>query len=155
MELVEYRGRMHLLHVAYRGGPAALAGLMAGDVDMALEGSLGTLPLIRAGRLRAIAVSGARRLDALPDVPTFAEAGIRGIENAWMGVIAPARTPPAIVERLHAEIVRALDAPDVRASYEASARLRIGNSPGEFAALIAHSTPAWRELVRVAGLKPE
>ena len=154
-ELVEHRTRVHLVHVPYRGGPAALAGLLAGDVDVVFEGSAGLIPHVKSGRLRALAVTGERRMAALPEVATFAEAGIAGIENSWMGLVAPAATPSEIVSRMQSEVAKALDLPDVRASYEAGGRLPIGNTPQVFAAMIRDSVPKWRELVRVAGLKPE
>ncbi|MCA3179677.1 MAG: tripartite tricarboxylate transporter substrate binding protein [Burkholderiaceae bacterium] len=155
LELVEHRARLHLVHVPYRGGPAAIGGLLAGDVDLVFEGSGVLLPQVRAGRLRPLAVTGTRRLAALPDVPTFGDAGIAGIDDSWMGVVAPAGTPADIVGRMQGEIARALEAPDVRASYESTGRTAIGNPPEAFAAMIRDGVPKWRELVKVAGLKPE
>jgi tripartite-type tricarboxylate transporter receptor subunit TctC len=88
-------------------------------------------------------------------VPTFGDAGIPGIDDSWMGVVAPAGTPADIVARMQREIARALEAPDVRASYESTGRTPIGNPPEAFAAMIRDGVPKWRELVKVAGLKPE
>jgi len=153
-ELVEHRAGLHVVHIPYRGGHAAVAGLLAGDVDMVFEGAGSLLPLVRAGRLRPLAVTGDERIAMLPDVPTFAEHGIAGIENSWMGIVAPAGTPTAVVARLQREIVRALQVPEVRDSYENQGRLPLGSTPDAFAALLRESVPKWRELVRVAGLKP-
>jgi tripartite-type tricarboxylate transporter receptor subunit TctC len=155
LELLEHRAGIHLVHVPYRGGPAAVAGLLAGDVDLVFEGSAILVPQVRAGRLRALGVTGERRMAALPDLPTFAETGVPGIDDSWMGVVAPVATPASIVVRMQQEIARALEAPDLRASYDAGGRTAIGNTPEAFGAMIRDGLPKWRELVRVAGLKPE
>lgn len=154
-ELVKYRAGVHVVHIPYRGGPAAVAGLLAGDVDLLFEGAGSLLSLVRSGRLRPLAVTGKQRLAVLPDVPTFAEVGVAGIENSWMGIVAPAGTAGPVVARMQREITRALDVPEVRASYESNGRVPIGSTPEAFAALLRDSVPKWRELVRVAGLKPE
>lgn len=154
-ELVEHRAGVHLVHVPYRGGPPAVMATLAGDVDLVFEGSAGIVQHVLAGRLRALAVTGPRRISALPDVPTFGESGVSDIDNSWMGMIAPAGTPHDAVSRLQHEIARALASPEMRAAYEASGRIPIGNTPQEFGAMVAESAPKWRELVRVAGLKPE
>jgi tripartite-type tricarboxylate transporter receptor subunit TctC len=154
-ELVEHRAGLHLVHVPYRGGPPAVMATLAGDVDLVFEGSAGIVQHVRAGRLRALAVTGQARIAALPDVPTFGEIGVSDIDNSWMGMIAPAATPQHAVSRLQQEIARALATPEMRAAYETSGRIPIGNTPREFEAMIAESAPKWRELVKVAGLKPE
>lgn len=154
-ELVEHRARVHLVHIPFRGGPPAVMATLAGDVDLVFEGSAGIVQHVRAGRLRALAVTGQTRLSALPDVPTFAEIGVGDIDNSWMGMVAPARTPHDAVSRLQQEIARALATPEMRAAYEASGRIPIGNTPQEFGAMIAESAPKWREFVRATGLKPE
>jgi tripartite-type tricarboxylate transporter receptor subunit TctC len=154
-ELVEHRAGVHLVHVPYRGGPPAVMATLAGDIDLVFEGSAGIVQHVLAGRLRALAVTGPRRISALPDVPTFGESGVSDIDNSWMGMIAPAGTPHEAVSRLQHEIARALASPEMRAAYEASGRIPIGNTPQEFGAMVAESAPKWRELVRVAGLKPE
>lgn len=155
LELVKHRAGIDLLHVPYKGGPAALAGLYAGDVDLVIEGSAGLVPQVKAGRLRPLAVTGERRIGGLPDVPTFAELGVPAIDDSWMGIVAPAGTPVDVVARMQREIARILDAPDIRAAYEASGRRPVGNTPEAFAAMIRDSAPKWRELVRVANLRAE
>ncbi len=155
MELVKHRAGVRLLHIPYRGGPPAVIAAIAGEVDLVFEGAAGLVPHVRSGRLRALAVTGERRMPALPDLPTFAEAGIDGIDNSWVGIVAPARTPGPIVDRLHREVTQMIALPEVRASFNASGRLPLASPPDSFAALIRDTTPKWRELVRVAGLKPE
>lgn len=155
LELVKHRAGIHLLHIPYRGGPPAVLGALAGDVDLVFEGAAGLVPHVKARRLRALAVTGEARMPALPELPTFAEAGIHNIDNSWVGIVAPAGTPGHIVDRLHREIARMVELPEVRASFDASGRLPLASPPETFAALIRDTTPKWRELVRVAGLKPE
>jgi len=155
LELVEHRAGVHLLHIPYRGGPPAVAAAIAGDVDMVFEGAAGLVPHVKAGRLRALAVSGERRMAALPEVSTFAESGIAGIDNSWVALLAPAGTPAAIVERLQQEVAKVLALPDVRGSLDASGRLPLASTPAALGSMIRDTTPKWRELVRVAGLKPE
>lgn len=155
LELVEHQAGIHLLHVPYRGGPPAVTAAIAGDVDLVFEGAAGLVPHVKSGRLRALAVTGEQRMRALPDVPTFAESGIAGIDNSWVGIVAPSRTPGDIVSQMHREIARIVALPEVRAGFDASGRIPMASPPEAFAALIRDTTPKWRELVRVAGLKPE
>ncbi|MEO6565653.1 MAG: tripartite tricarboxylate transporter substrate-binding protein [Casimicrobiaceae bacterium] len=155
LELVEHRAGVDLQHIPYRGGPAAVAAAIAGDVNMVFEGAAGLVPQVKAGRLRALAVTGAQRSAALPDVPTFGEMGINGIDNSWVALLAPAGTAPSIVERMQQEVAKVLALPDVRSSLDASGRLPLASTPAALAALIRESLPKWRELVRVAGLKLE
>lgn len=155
LELVEYRAGVHLLHIPYRGGPPAVAATLAGDVDMVFEGAAGVVPHVKAGRLRALAVTGERRMAALPDVPTFGESGIAGVDNSWVALLAPAGTAAAIVERMQQEVAKVLALPDVRSSLDASGRLPLASTPAALSGLIRDTAPKWRELVRVAGLKPE
>ena len=155
MEKFKLSAGIDLPHVPYRGGPPLLQALVAGEIPLAMEGTSATVPLVQAGKLRAIAVTGDKRLAALPDVPTFAEAGIAGIGLAWVGIVAPAGTPAAAVARLQREIAAALQRPDLRAAYELAGRTPIGNTPEDFADWIRRDLAEWREVVRRSGIKPE
>jgi tripartite-type tricarboxylate transporter receptor subunit TctC len=118
-ELLKYQAGVDIVHVPYRGAAAAMTALIAGDVDMLLDSLPPSLPHIRAGKVRALAVTSASRAPQLPDVPTMAEAGFPGFEvSAWSGVVTAAETPPAIIARLEAEIRRALDNAQTAATYE-------------------------------------
>lgn len=155
MEMAQYRSGARLLHVPYKGGPAAVAGVLAGDVDLVSEGAPGLVQLIKTGRLRGLAVTGSRRIRSLPDLPTFAELGVQEVDNSWMAVMAPAGTPGGITRYVQQEIAKIIEMPEVRSSWEAAGRIMIGSSPDAFEMMLRESIPKWRELVRATGLKPE
>lgn len=118
--------------------------------------ALSMLPQVRTGKLRALAVTGARRLPALPDMPTVAESGVPGYEAAsWYGVFAPAGTPRAIIDKVSGEVVRITRAPDVRERLIADGADPAGSSPEEFAAYIKRELARWGKVVREAGIKPQ
>jgi len=114
------------------------------------------LPLVREGKLRAIAVTSLQRSPSAPELPTVAESGYPGFDvTIWYGVLAPAGTPPAIVRRLHLEIAKALAQPDLRAKLAEQGLEPIGNSPDEFAAIIRRETPTWAKVIKDAGIQAD
>jgi tripartite-type tricarboxylate transporter receptor subunit TctC len=118
-ELLKYQAKVDIVHVPYRGAAAAMTALIAGDVDMLVDSVPPSLPHIRAGRVRALAVTTAQRVPQLPDVPTMIESGFPGFEvSAWSGVATTAGAPPEVVARLSAEVGRALEDPQTAATYE-------------------------------------
>ena len=118
-ELLKYYAGVDIVHVPYRGAAAAMTALLAGDVDIMVDSVPPSLPQIRAGRVRALAVMSARRVPQLPEVPTMIESGYPDFEiNGWSGVATTAGTPPAIIARLEAEIRNALARPETVAAYE-------------------------------------
>jgi tripartite-type tricarboxylate transporter receptor subunit TctC len=155
MEKFKLTAGLDLPHVPYRGGPPLLQAVLAAEVPLAMEGTSATLPLVQAGRLKALAVTGDRRLAALPDVPTFAEAGVAGIGLAWVGLVAPAGTPVPAIARWQQEVVAALAQPAVRAAYDAAGRTVAGNTPQEFGEWIRRDHAQWRDVVRQARIRPE
>ena len=145
-----------LLHVPYKGSGPAVADLVSGQVQVMFDGAPSLLPHIRSGKLRAIGAASAQRNRLLPEVPTFAEAGFPGVDVAlWYGMLAPAATPPAIIARLNAEILKALNAPDVRERFAAQGTEAMGGTPGEAAAFIRSEIERWGPVVKKAGVKAD
>ena len=141
-----------LTHVPYKGSAPALADLLGGQLSMMFDTVITSVPQIRAGKLRAFAVSSGKRASSLPDVPTIQEAGIKGFDiSQWQGFLAPAGTPKAIVDRLNAETLRAMHAPDVveRIAVQGGNDIVTG-TPEEFAALIKSDLQAYAKLLRDA-----
>ncbi|HKW37901.1 MAG TPA: tripartite tricarboxylate transporter substrate binding protein [Burkholderiales bacterium] len=141
-----------LTHVPYKGSAPALTDLLGGQLSMMFDTVITSVPQIRAGKLRAFAVSSAKRASSLPEVPTMQEAGIKGFDiSQWQGFLAPAGTPRAIVERLNAETVRAMHAPDVRERIAVQGGNEIvTGTPEEFAALIRSDLRAYAKLIKDA-----
>jgi len=145
-----------MTHVPYKGVAEGYPAVMTGQVDWMLGSPISALPLMKAGRLKGIAVTSATRSKALPELPTIAESGVPGYEvNAWFGLFAPARVPAAIVNRLYAEARDAVRRPEVLRRMEAEGTDVGGNRPQEFAAEVAREYQTWRGLVAKAGLKIE
>jgi tripartite-type tricarboxylate transporter receptor subunit TctC len=114
------------------------------------------LPMVREGKLRALAVTSSRRSPAVPELPTIAESGYPGFEyTSWGGLFVPARTPATIVRKLHLETVKALALPDLRAKFADLGVEAIGNSPEEFGMLIKSDIPKWTKVIREAGIRPD
>jgi tripartite-type tricarboxylate transporter receptor subunit TctC len=144
-----------VLHVPYKGSGQSMQDLLGGVHLVAFDTMAASAPYVRSGKLRALAVSSAARQPAFPDVPTAEEAGLPGyLVTTWYGVFAPAATPAAIVARLHAETVKAMQAPDVRAKLEGiGADGTVSRSPAEFAALVRADTARYAKIVKDIGLK--
>ena len=145
-----------MTHVPYKGTGAGMIDVLAGHIPLTTATLLTVLPYTRAGRLRALGVSSARRSSAAPDIPTVAESGVPGYEaTQWFGLLAPAATPRAIVERWHGETVRALNEPEVRDRFVSDGADPVGNTPEEFAAHLRAETAKWAKVVKDIGIKPE
>jgi len=155
-ELFQYMTGVKWVHIAYKGGGPGLVALLSGEVSL----YFGNLPTVirqaRAGKLRAIAVTGLKRAPAALDIPTVAESGVPGYETAtWWGLSASAKTPPAILERLHKEAIRAVSSPDVRQRLQDLGAEIIGSSPEEYAAYIRNEIDKWAKVIKAAGIKGE
>ncbi|QTD45363.1 Bug family tripartite tricarboxylate transporter substrate binding protein [Ottowia testudinis] len=156
-ELLQSVAGIQLTHVPYKGSGQIVTDLLSGVVPMSMESSLATtLQHIKAGKLKAVAVTSARRAKALPDVPTVAESGYAGFEvESWFGLIAPAATSPAIINRLHAAWVDGAKTAEAQTAFDSiAANLRV-TTPAEFAAHIKAENQRWGELIRKLGIKVE
>lgn len=155
-EVIKSQTGVRWTNVPYKGSAPMLNDLLGGQIDFGFDNIPSALPHIQSGKLRAIAVSGPTRTDLLPDVPTLQEAGMKGVEAlAWHGVLAPANTPAPIVKRLHDEIVKLLQAPDMKKRLNGLGLEPVGNSPAEFQKFIVDENVKWAKIAKDAGAKLE
>ena len=156
VELFKSMAGLDIRHIPYKGVGAAIPDLIGGRVTMMFSAIVVGLPVVREGKLRALAVTSLRRSSAVPELPTIAESGYPGFEyTSWSGLLAPARTPAAIVRKLHLESVKALALPDLRAKLTDRGLEVVGNSPDEFAAVIKSEIPKWAKVIKEAGIKAD
>jgi len=156
VELFKVTTGTDMVHVPYKGAAPAMIDLIAGHVQVSFPTIGGGLPHAQAGRLRALATTGAKRPPAAPDLPTMMEAGVPGYEATnWFGTAVPAKTPPAIVSKLSQEIGRVLRLPDVRERLLSQGMEPVSNTPDEFAAYIRSEMTKWARVVKASGAKPE
>ena len=155
-ELFKRLAGVEMLHVPYRGAGPALTDLIPGRVDVMFNNIGAVMPLIKTGKLRALGVTTATRAAALPDVPTIAESGVPGFDvSAWYAFIVPAKTPPAIVRKFHADTVTALADPAIKARLEQLGVVVVGSSPEEFGAHLKREMDKWGRIIKEAGIKAE
>jgi tripartite-type tricarboxylate transporter receptor subunit TctC len=153
-ELFKTMAGVDMTHVPYKGSAPAITDLMGGQVQVMFDNLPSSLQQIKAGKLRAIAVTSAKRAPALPDVPTIAESGLPGFEaTSWFGIVAPAGTPPAIIARINADIDQWLQSPDVKEKLLAQGAIAAGGTPEQFAAHIRSETEKWAKVVKASGAK--
>ena len=152
-ELLSKMAKADMLHVPYRGDAASLTALLAGDVPLVIAPPTAVLSNIKAGKLRAIATTGNQRWPGLPDVPTVAEQGVNGYDvRSWAGLMVPAGTPRAVVERLNAETLKALQLPTVRSRLEEMGGEARGSTPDEMKAMVASELQRWTQVVADANI---
>ena len=155
-ELLNSMANIKIQHVPYKGTGPALTDLLSGQVQLMFNSAVSMLPQVRGGKLRAIAMTGTKRLAAMPDLPTVAESGVPGYEAAsWYGVLAPARTQRAIVDTLNREIVKITRIPELRERLAADGAEPAGTSPEEFAAHIKRELARWAKVIAQAHIRPE
>ncbi|WP_295143549.1 tripartite tricarboxylate transporter substrate binding protein [uncultured Reyranella sp.] len=155
-ELFNSKAGLKMTHVPYRGTALAVGDLVSGQLNVVFGDPISVLPHIRSGKLRALAVTSLERSPVAPEVPTVAESGYPGFEAlAWHGILAPAKTPPAVIKKLNAEIVKALADPATRELLEKQAMQTVGNSPEAFASFIQKDIATWKAVAAAANVTVE
>jgi tripartite-type tricarboxylate transporter receptor subunit TctC len=153
-ELFKSMAKVNLVHVPYKGGGPAMIDLIAGHIEIFVAVISTATPQVKAGKARALAVTGPKRAASLPDVPTVAEAALKGYEATnWYGYVVPAATPRPIIERLHQATVTVLDMPDIRKALLDQGIEAAPSSPEQFAAYIKAETGKWTKVIKAAGIK--
>lgn len=151
--LMSHMAAVSLNHVPYKGGNQGLLDLVAGHVNMMITSILTVIPHAKAGRLRPLGVTTAKRVAALPDLPTISEAGVRGYESiAWYGMVAPAGLPPAVLAKLSAETIKATQSADMRGALVKQGAEPVGNTPREFGAFIKSETAKYAKVIKETGM---
>jgi tripartite-type tricarboxylate transporter receptor subunit TctC len=155
-ELFKYMTGVDMVHVPYKGGGPAVQALLGGQVQLNFATIVSVLPHVRGGKLRAVAVTTAKRSPSAPDVPTIAESGVPGYDHGpWNGFLAPAKTPRTVIARLNEEVARILHTPETRAVFTNEGAEPVGNKPEEFGAIIRDETAKWAKVIRAAGIKAD
>jgi tripartite-type tricarboxylate transporter receptor subunit TctC len=155
-ELFKSMANVDLLHVPYKGTGQAVTDLLAGQIDLLFAPAQAVMPHVKAGKLKALATTGAKRAETLPELPTVAESGVPGYEAlGWFGLLAPAATPKEVVAALSVQANRVLSNPEVRSRMQALGAEPSGDTPEEFARFIREDQAKWSKLMRERGIKPE
>lgn len=153
-ELFKYMAKLDIASVPYRGTTAFMPDLLSGRLSMSFANIVNVLPAVREGKLRALAITSAKRSALAPDLPTMAESGFPGFEAVpWFGLLAPAGTPKDIIDKVHGDTVKALALPEVRKKFDELGLEPVGNNPAEFAAVIKKEMPEWAKVIKDAGIK--
>ena len=153
-ELFKLMGKVDITHVPFKGGAPALTALISGEVDLSYENSLVVTPHVKAGKVKALAVTGANRSKLMPELPTISESGLPGYNaSGWYGLFVPAATPKPIIARLNQEAVKALRTPEVVKTLSSQGAEPVGNTPEEFGAFVKAEVDKWANLVKIAKMK--
>lgn len=155
-ELFNAMAGVKMVHIPYKGNAPALADLVGGHVDAVFNGLTSAVALIRSGKLRALAVTSRRRAEALPEIPTLDESGLKGFEAvAWTGIVAPAKTPHEVIMRISADVKKIVNTPEVRERLKDDGSDPVGNSPDEYATFLREEVAKWAKVIKFAGVKAD
>jgi len=156
MELFKSMGGIRIAHIPYKGSGTMLNDLLGGQIQLTFGASVATLPQVKAGKLRALAIGDAKRSALMPELPTVAEAGVPGYQSViWSGVLAPARTPRSVIDRLNGALVRILQQPELRERLVQLGSDPVGSTPEQFGAFIRTEIDKWGKIARIAGVRAE
>lgn len=156
MEVFMQRTGVKIVHIVYKGGGPAMNDFIAGHTQVYMANMIAALPQAKAGRIRALAVSSETRSEAVPELPTIAESGVPGFnESGQHGILAPAGVPREIVAKLHSEIARALNAPEVKSRLQAEGSRVVASTPEEYGAMIRSEMEKWAKVIKAAGIRVE
>jgi tripartite-type tricarboxylate transporter receptor subunit TctC len=155
-ELFQRQAGIEMTHVPYRGAGLAFQDLMPGRIDTMINFTTSSLPLVRQGQLRALAVTTAERVAAAPDLPTMAEAGVAGVEvSSWAAFLVPTKTPPAIVDKIRADTIAALAVPSVKDKLEQNGAVIMGSTSAELVTFLASEVGKWGHVIHAANIRPQ
>lgn len=155
-ELLKSMADIYMVHIPYRGSGPALIDLVSGQVSVMIDAYGSSSPFIKAGKLRALAVTTAKRSQSVPELPTMHESGLPGYEAMpWLGLVAPAGTPQPVVDRLHREVAKVLEDPEIRTKFKGWGLDIIGNTPAEFASFIQRDIKQWERVIKGANIKAD
>ncbi len=155
-ELFKLRAGVDIVHIPFKGGGPAMMDVIAGNTQIAIGSLVQMLPQIKAGKLKALGVGSAKRIAALPDLPTISEAGVPGYEvTNWWGIVVPAGTPQSVIDRLHKELTAVVSSTETKKRFETEGAEPLSMSPEEFGRFIAAETVKWARVVKEAGIRAE
>jgi tripartite-type tricarboxylate transporter receptor subunit TctC len=155
-EIIKSAGKVKMVHIPYKGAVPAFTGLLGGEIAVYMSSIQPALPMLKAGRVKALGVTSAKRIATLPDIPTISETGLPGYEvTNWYGVLTPAGVPKDVLAKLHADLVKAMKQPDVQQRFAAEGGDATPNTPEQFATFIRNEIPKWGKAVRESGAKVE
>ena len=155
-ELFDAMAGVKMVHIPYKGNAGALTDIVGGHLDVVYNGITSAVALIRGGKLRALAVTSLQRSAALPDVPTLDESGLKGFEAvAWNGLSAPARTPREVIAKINADVIKIVNAPELRERLKAEGSDPVGTTPEQYAAFLRDEVAKWAKVIKFAGVKSE
>ncbi len=154
MELLKVMAHVNLVHIPFKGAGPALTDLIAGQVSVLFNNPLSSMPYAQSGRIRAVAVTGVKRLSAMPDIPTVGESGLPGFDaTVWLGLFAPAGTPVDIITRLNADVVKVLRRNEVQESFARQGIDAVGGTPEQFTARISADAAKWGAIIKASGAR--
>jgi tripartite-type tricarboxylate transporter receptor subunit TctC len=155
-ELFKALAGVDIVHIPHKGSGEARTSVMSGQVEMMLDAITTMAPIAKAGKVRALATSGAKRSSITPELPTVSEAGVKGYEaTIWLGIMAPTGTPKPVIDRLNSEITKVVNTPEVRKSWQEQGAIPMSMSPGEFERSLNADIAKWAKVVKLSGARPD